>query len=398
MKYLIVGNGVAGTTAAAVIRKNDPEGGITIITDEAYPFYSRIRLMEFLSGDVDEQGLVIRKPQWYEDNRITLVLNEEVTGIDPAIKALQTSSSAVHHFDRLLLATGGASFIPPIPGADRKGVFSLRTMDDARAIRTYARSSGDDVILVGGGVLGLEAGNSLRKTGKKITVVEFFPRLLPRQMDSEGASVLQAQMEQMGFRFFLGAKSKEIVGKESAEGIALEDGTRIDGRLIIISAGVRPNLELAKKLGIACDKGVLVNDRLETGLRDVYAAGDLVQHRDICYGIWPAAEKQGEVAGKVMASGDAVYRGTTPSNTLKVAGIDLVAAGDIDAEGKKEAIVVKDRERFLYRKLVLQDNCIEGAILYGDISARRKILAAIEKKTDIGRIRTDLEKGIFERL
>lgn len=398
MKYLIIGNGVAGTTAAGAIRKNDPEGEITVITDEAYPFYSRIRLMEFLSGDVDEQGLLIRKPQWYEDTRMTLVLNETVTGVDPAKKELQTSSSSVYHYDRLLLATGGVSFIPPIPGADRKGVFSLRTMDDARAIREYARSSGDEVILVGGGVLGLEAGNGLRKTGKRITVVEFFPRLLPRQMDPEGAAILQAQMEQMGFRFFLGARSKEIVGKETAEGLVLEDGTRIDGRLIIISAGVRPNIELAKKIGIACEKGVLVNDRMETGVADVYAAGDLVQHRDICYGIWPAAERQGEVAGTVMAGGDAVYSGTTPSNTLKVAGIDLVAAGDIDAEGEKESIVVKDRERFLYRKLVLQDNCIEGAILYGDISARRKILTAIEKKTDISHIRTDLEKGIFERL
>lgn len=398
MKYIIVGNGVAGTTAAAAIRKNDPAGEITIITDEAYPFYSRIRLMEFLSRDVDEQGLVIRKPAWYEDNRIALVLNTAATAIDPLKKELITSPGPALGYDRLLLAAGGISFVPPIPGADKNGVFTLRNLQDAISIRDYAESHGNDVILIGGGVLGLEAGNSLRKTGKRIAVVEFFPRLLPRQMDPEGASILQSRMEQMGFRFFLGAKSRKIIGESAAEGLILEDGTRIDGSMIIISAGVRPNMDLARRLGLACDKGVQVNDRMETSMADVYAAGDLVQHNGICYGIWPAAEKQGEVAGTVMAGGNAEYRGTTVSNTLKVAGIDLVAAGDIDAEGKKEAIVLQDRERFIYRKLVIEQGAICGAILCGDIRNRQKILRAIENRTDIGSIRKDLELGNFERL
>jgi nitrite reductase (NADH) large subunit len=180
MNYVIIGNGVAGTTAAANIRKRDSDGSIIIITDEPYPFYSRIRLMEFLSGDVDEKGLIIRKPAWYEENKIELILNTTISGIDPRKKEAFNSSGSIIQYDRLLLATGGLSFVPPITGADKKGVFTLRTLKDAIAMREYVKVTGGRVLLIGGGVLGLEAGNSLRKSGNQITVVEFFPRLLPR--------------------------------------------------------------------------------------------------------------------------------------------------------------------------------------------------------------------------
>ncbi len=392
MKYVVIGNGVAGTTAAANIRKMDSEGRITIISDEPYPFYSRIRLMEFLSGDVDENGLIIRKEPWYEENKIDLILNTAVTLIDANKKEVITSFGNVIKYDRLLLATGGQSFVPPIPGADKDGVFTLRTLKDAIAIRKYAEKTNQRVLLIGGGVLGLETGNGLRKAGNYITVIEFFPRLLPRQMDPAGAEILKAQMEKMGFRFYLGVKSKEIIGKDKAEALLLEDGRSLDCDMIIISAGVRPNTGLAQKLGLSIEKGLKVNGRMETGIQDIYAAGDLIQHNDIYYGIWPAAEKQGEVAGINMAGGIITYQGTTISNILKVAGIDLMAAGDIDAEGKKESIVISDIDKFIYKKLVIENNIIIGTILYGDIKDRKKILKAIENKTDISRIKKELEQ------
>jgi len=398
MKYVVIGNGVAGTAAALNIRKIDSQGTITVISEEPYPFYSRIRLMEFLAGDVDEKGLIIRKNQWYEDNRIELILNTHVSEIDAVKKEVITSSGDKVKYDRLLLGTGANSFIPPIPGAGKKGVFTLRTLKDAIAIRDFAKQKNHRVLIIGGGVLGLEAGNGLRKAGNSITVAEFFPRLLPRQMDPEGAGILKKQMEQMGFRFHLGAKSKEIIGKDRAEGLLLEDGTRIDCDMIIISAGIRHNSVLAQDLGMKIDKGLIVNDRMETGVPDIYAAGDLIQHNGICYGIWPAAEKQGEVAGINMAGGNALYTGTTISNTLKVAGIDLMAAGDIDAEGKKESIVVKDSDNFIYKKIVIQNNIIVGAILYGDIKDRKKILKALENRTDINQLREELKQWDLEKL
>ena len=398
MQYVIIGNGVAGTTAAANIRKFDSEGKIIIISDETYPFYSRIRLPEFLANDVDDKGLTIKKDSWYIENRIDLVLNNSVTDIDIAGKKIISSDGLTIKYDRLLIATGGLSFVPLISGADKKGVFTLRTLNDAITIKEFAKQSGNRVVLIGGGVLGLEAGNGLRKAGNYITVVEFFPRLLPRQMDPPGAEILRAQLEKMGFKFHLGAKSREITGADTVEALILDDGTRIDCNMIIISAGVRHNSLLAQKLNLPAEKGVIVNNKMETGIPDIYAAGDLIQHNGIYYGIWQAAEKQGEVAGINMAGGDTEYHGTTVSNTLKVAGIDLCAVGDIDAEGRNDAIIFKDTDHYIYKKMVIQNNTIVGTILYNDIKDRQRIIKAIETRKDIGMIRKDLENWDLEQL
>jgi nitrite reductase (NADH) large subunit len=398
MQYVIIGNGVAGTTAAANIRKFDNEGKIIIICDEPYPFYSRIRLPEFLSNAVDDKGLIIKNDTWYIENRIDLVLNTAVTDIDVPGKKVISSDSTTIKYDRLLIATGGLSFVPPIPGADKKGVFTLRTLNDAIAIKEFAKQSNNRVILIGGGVLGLEAGNGLRKAGNYISVVEFFPRILPRQLDPPCSEILRAQLENTGFRFYLGAKSKEITGADKVEALVLEDGTRIDCDMILISAGVRYNPLLALKLGLPVEKGVIVNNKMETGIPDIYAAGDLVQHNNIFYGIWSAAEKQGEVAGINMAGGNTEYHGTIISNTLKVAGIDICAAGDIDAEGLKDSILFKDADNYIYKKMVVQNNTIVGTILYGDIRDRQKIIKAIETRKDISMIRKDLDRWDLEKL
>lgn len=397
MKYLIIGNGVAGTTAAATIRKLDASGEITILSDELTPFYSRIRLIEYLAGEAGEKDIVIYKDEWYEKNDIRLVLNAFVSEIDKDHKQVVTSGNERFEYDRLLLATGGFSFVPPIPGSDRKGVFTLRTLKDAKEIIDYATDR-KKVLLIGGGVLGLEAGNALRKRGCKITVVEFFPRLLPRQMDPDGAGILKSQLEGMGFIFYLGAKTKEIAGNDRVNGLILEDGTKIDCDLIIISAGVRPYAELGKKIGLTVNRGLLVNDRMETEIKDIYAAGDLIEHRGAFYGIWPAAQKQGEIAGINMAGGNALYAGTTISNVLKVAGLDLAVAGDIDADGKFDSVVQKDRERYIYKKIVIKNNILSGCILYGDITGYRKILRAIDEKRNIADIRADIEKWYLSGL
>jgi len=397
MRYIIIGNGVAGTTAAINIRKIDNTGEITILSDEAYPFYSRIRLPEYLSGDVNEGDLVIHKDSWYENNNIKLLLNAAVTGIDKDKKEILVNSEHRLQYDKLLMASGGHSFVPPIPGSDKEGVFTLKTLKDAIEIKKYAEQS-KRVVLIGGGVLGLETGNGLRKTGHSIFVVEFLPRLLPRQMDKEGAEILQAQMEKMGFSFFLGAKTREIAGDDRVKGVVLEDGTIIDCDMALISAGVRPNLGLANKLGIKCAKGIPINERLETELKDIYAAGDAAEYKGICYGIWPAAEEQGKIAGINMAGGNAVYNGTLPSNILKVAGIELISAGDIDVDRHFEWVLQKDSDKCIYRKLILKDNAICGCILYGDTEGWKKIKKAMEEKKDISSLKKELEGWNLEAL
>lgn len=392
MRYVIVGNGVAGTTAASNIRKIDPAGSITIISDEQYPFYSRIRLPEVLSGSLDSKALTLHGDTWYLERKIFLLLDTVVLDIDISRHEIVVSSNSVIPYDRLLLATGSSSFIPPVPGADKKGVYTLRTLKDAISIRTYLDGPGKEVVILGGGLLGLEAGHHILKAGHAVTVIESFPRLLPRQMDADGSEVLKKQMEGMGFSFAVGKQVKEIQGNERACGVELTEGTVIDCAMVLISAGVRPNISLAQKIGAATGRGIIVNNRMGTSLPDVYAAGDAVEYNNSCYGIWPAAERQGKIAGINMAGGDEIYQSVPASNILKVGGIDLYSAGDIDPDGRKESALSMDRERFIYKKLIFDENVLCGAILYGDINDRKKISRYIAERTDIGGIKNSLMK------
>jgi nitrite reductase (NADH) large subunit len=392
--YVIVGNGVAGTAAAATIRKHDDAGEILIFTREKHPFYSIPGLPDYLTGEHPLKHLIINDEKWYRDNRLDLHLEKEIRRIDPFLQLAFTQDGQAHGYDRLLLATGGLSFVPPIKGADNPGVLTLRTLADADALRAQAAKS-RRLILIGGGLLGLEAGNGLRKLGLEVTVVEFFPRLLPRQMDIPGAAMLQKQMEDMGFRFFLGVTTREIVRDNAGLVVRLNTGEDLKGDLVLISAGTRPDLTLARSIGLDIDKGVKVDDSMKTGMDEIYAAGDLIEHRGRYYGLWPAAMEQGRVAGAAMAGQPATYEGTVPSNSLKVAGIDLLSAGEIDVEGKLETMVSNDDTKKTYRKLVIKDNVIIGAILLGDLHGSAEILKAIKDKTDITPFRPGLAAGNF---
>ena len=386
-QYLIIGNGVAGTTAAEQIRKNDAQAKITILTDEDTAYYSRIRLPEYLAEEISESDLVIKKPAWYEEHEIDLNLSSPVKSANKKEKTVTTANGKVYRYDRLLVASGSHSFLPPIKGLDKAGVFALRNVEDVRRISGYLKNV-TDVVLIGGGLLGLESGNAIRKRGKKVAVVEFFPRLLPRQLDTDGGRRLQALMEEMGFEFHLGAKTKEITGDRSVEGVLLEGGKLLKAQLVLISAGVRPNLPLAELLGLETDKGIVVDDELKTSQPDIYAAGDVAEHNGVPYGIWPAAIAQGKIAGINMAGGSAEYKGTTMSNKLKVVGIDLASAGDIDAEAKLPSKVVQDKET--YQKLVFEENAIIGCIMLGNTRGFNKIVKMMSEKQDISGIKDSL--------
>jgi len=391
--YLIIGNGIAGSTAAENIRKNDKGGNIRIVTDEDLAFYYRIRLNEYISGDITEQGLLAKKQEWYRQKGIGLMLKTLITGGDPAERVVIAGGNMRLPYDKLLIAAGSRSFIPPIKGSEKKGVFSLRHIKDARNIIKHAGDV-ESVVIIGGGLLGLEAGNALRRLGKEVTIVEFFPRLLPRQLDVEGAKRLQAIMEGMGFSFRLGAKTQEIAGEGMVNGVHLEGVEVLPARMVLISAGVRPNMDLAGPLGLASDKGIKVDERLRTNQADIYAAGDVAEFKGVPYGIWPAAMEQGRIAGTNMAGGDMVYGGSTMANTLKVVGIELASAGDIDAENKRESRVVSDEGR--YKKIVLDNNRIIGCIMLGDSSGFNKITKAMSEKRDVSDIKDRILSAGFD--
>ena len=381
--YLIIGNGVAGTMAAENIRKQDSEGKITVFSDEDLPFYYRLRLNEFISGDISETQLVAKKVTWYEDQNISLKLKTRIVEVKLQEKVAVTEDNQRFAFDRLLIATGSHSFIPPIKGSKKKGVFALRDIQDARNISAYAKNV-EDIILIGGGLLGLEAGHALRKLGKRIMVVEFFPRLLPRQLDVDGARRLQEVMEDMGFSFRLGGKTQEITGDGQVNGILLEGGESLSGGMVVVSAGVRPNMVLAEPLALSIDKGIVVDEHLQTSQPGIYAAGDVAEFKGMPYGIWPAAMEQGKTAGINMAGGDMSYDGTIMANTLKVAGVDLASAGNIDAENEFEARV--KTEGGIYRKIVIKDNHIVGCIMLGETKGFNQITKMMAEKTDVSQI------------
>lgn len=386
-EYLIVGNGAAGTTAAEAIRREDKAGSITILTDEDLPFYDRILLNSYIAGDIDEQGLLAKKAEWYEEQDITLLLRTRVVSAEPQERVVITEQGQRLSYDCLLIATGSHSFIPPMKGFDKGGVFALRSVQDARAISAHARGV-EEAVLIGGGLLGLETGNALLRLGKKVKVVEFFPRLLPRQLDVDGARRLKGMMEERGFSFWLGARTQEITGDDQATGVLLEGGERLSAEAVIISAGVRPNMELAEPLGVEYDKGIKVDEYLRTNRPDVYAAGDVAEFDGIPYGIWTAALEQGKIAGTNMAGGKKIYEGTTMATKLKVAGIDLASAGDIDAENKFESRVVTDEK--VYKKIVIQEDRIIGCILLGDTRDFGMITKAMAEKQDMGKKKDSL--------
>ncbi len=382
-QYLIIGNGVAGTTAAEHIRKQDKEGEITIVTDEDLPFYYRVRLNDFISGDISETQLVAKKESWYEERDISLRLKTRIVDVKPQEKMAVTEDNQGFSYDRLLMATGSHSFVPPIKGSERKGIFTLRNIQDARNISAYAKNV-EEIVLIGGGLLGLEAGHALLKLGKRIRVVEFFPRLLPRQLDVEGAQRLQKIMEDMGFSFRLGVKTEEITGERQVSGIQLEGGESLSAGMVIVSAGVRPNMALAEPLGLNTEKGIVVDEHLRTNQPDIYAAGDVSEFQRVPYGIWPAAMEQGKIAGSNMAGSDIQYDGTTMANSLKVAGIDLASAGNIDAENEFESRVVMDEN--VYKKVVIKNNQIIGCIMLGETEGFNRITQMMAEKQDASQI------------
>ncbi len=411
-RYVIVGNGVAGITAAQTIVRADPSAEVHIFGAEPYPYYRRLRLWEFIAGEVEQDALYFRPPEWYAERGILLHLGVRVTLLDLAAHCLtleghgrRPAPARSVEYDRLLLATGGRPFVPPFEGTDREGVFTLRTLDDALAMKTYARDVRSAAV-IGGGLLGLETAWALRTAGLETTVIEFAPYLLPRQLDAEGAQVLQALLEAQDLHILTDAATEAILGHERATGVRLKarpeysrrDRRVVDGELVLVSTGIRSRVELAREAGLEVNRGVVVDEQLRTSGADVYAAGDAAEFEGRVYGIIPAATEQAQVAAaNMVAGGSATYSGTTPANTLKIVGIDLTCLGDATAKGDEFAILREvDAAAGVYRRLTLRDGKIVGAILLGDTQSVRPVKQLIATGRDVSAYRERLLDKSFD--
>ena len=403
-RYVIVGNGIAGITAAQSIVRADSAAEVRVLGAEPYPYYQRPRLWELIAGEIKQDALYFRPPEWYAGRGIQVQLGVRVTAFDPQAHLLVLSDGSRVEYDRLLLATGGRAFVPPFDGADKKGVFSLRSLDDALAIKRQAQVASTAAV-IGGGLLGLETARALLSANLDVTVIEFAPHLLPRQLDEEGAQVLQSRLEAMGLRILTGAATEAILGDERATGVQLGDGRVVDGQVVLISTGIRSRVELAREAGLEVNRGLVVDEHLRTSAPGVYAAGDVAEFEGQVYGIIPAAIEQAQVAAANMVAGpstgsgrsSAVYSGTVPSTTLKIAGIDLTCLGQATATGDEFTILRQsDRANGIYRRLALREGKIVGAILLGDKQDVRVLKKLISTGRDVSAHRHRLLDDDFD--
>ncbi|HDQ05903.1 MAG TPA: NAD(P)/FAD-dependent oxidoreductase [Candidatus Bathyarchaeota archaeon] len=396
LNIVIVGNGVAGVTAARTIKDKSPETRVSIYTDESHHYYPRPRLYEVLSGEAKPQEVYMFSEEWYKKKGINVHLNEKAVSVDVDKNELTLEGGSTVSYDKLLLANGGHSFVPPIKGAEKTGVFTLRTIKDALDIKEFTEKT-EKVIVIGGGLLGLEFASSLRKLGQQVTVVELYSWLLPRQLDPDGATILKNRIKSRGIDIVLSAKTVEILGKETISGILLEGGQTISGDLVLISAGIRSNTELASDAAIKVNRGVVVDEHLRTSADDVYAVGDVAEFGGRVYGIIPAALEQATIAAANMLGEDSVYAGTVPSNTLKVVDVELASMGLINPEEPGyEEIKKADEKKGVYKKLVLDKGKIVGAILLGDKRGFMSIKKLMAHETDITKYKDSILEDDFD--
>ena len=383
MRVLVMGNGLAGTIASKTLRELDPTADIDIFAEEKYHYYPRPNLIEFLAGNVSQENLFAFSEEWYAEKNITIHLGQPVLKLHPDSKEVELDGGKKESYDVLLLANGASSWVPPISGAETKGVFTLRTLDDALSILEWIDKH-PNVAIIGGGLLGLEIARAIKSRGAVVHVVEFFPRLLPRQLDTEGAAVLQSQVEGMEIEVQLGIATEEIIGEGEVEGLRFKSGERLEAQTAIVAAGVRPNIRLAADAGLETDKGIIVDDTLRTSHPEIFAAGDSVQHRDRIYGIIPASFNQARAVAFNMVGQEKKYEGTVPSNTLKVVGLDLTAIGLVTPEaGTCEEFRKIIKEEGIYKKVVIQNDKLIGAIWMGTRENVNEINRLILQKVDI---------------
>jgi len=407
MKIVIVGNNVAGTFTAQNIRYLNNDVVIEIFTQENYPYYTRVNLPELISAKVTIDDLIVFKDDWYKNKNLKLNLNKKVIKIDPENKAIYIEGeNDPVSYDKLILALGSAPNIPPIKSASemkigKKGVFTLRSIDDALEIRDYIKKfAAEKAIVIGGGLLGLELANQIKNYNLETTVVEFFPRLLPRQLDEECGTMLKEEIESRGIKVVLDAATEEILGNGRVTGIKLKDGQTLDADIILIQAGIRPTIDLAKEANIHTNRGIVVNEFLETSEKDVYAVGDCIEYKNQIWGIIPACMEQSKiVAASALGLKKVDYKGTTPKNTLKIVGLELTSIGIIDPtkeEGAGWEILKKaDKKDCCYQKIVLKENKLKGAILFGDSKAMSYVYNKMEQAVEKEELRKLLELYIY---
>ena len=393
-KLVLVGNGMAGVRTLEELLALAPERyDITVFGAEPYGNYNRILLSPVLAGEKTIADIMLNGDDWYAANGITLHKGKEVVEIDRRRRGVRAADGTRAPYDRLILATGSNPFMIPVPGKELAGVITFRDIHDVDRM-LEATANFKHAVVIGGGLLGLEAAHGLLKRGMAVTVIHLLDSLMERQLDKPAAALLKRSLAERGLTFLMEAQTEAILGDERARAVKLKDGREIPADIVVMAVGIRPNIELAKKAGIYCERGIVVNDTLQTYDPRVYAIGECVQHRGQTYGLVAPLFEQAKVCANHLAEfGFARYEGSMTSTKLKVTGIDLFSAGDFNGDDHCEEMLMKDAARGVYKKLVLKDNRIQGAVLYGDTLDGSWYFELMRDGADISDIRDKLLFG-----
>jgi nitrite reductase (NADH) large subunit len=384
---VVIGNGMAGCRAVEELIARDPNRyRVTIFGAEPRVNYNRIMLSPVLAGEKCFDDIVINDAAWYADNGIALVAGDPVAAIDRAAKTVTTRSGLAESYDRLLIATGSDPFIIPVPGKDLPGVIAFRDMDDVDTMLAAADAGGDAVV-IGGGLLGLEAAHGLSLRGMKVTVIHLMPTLMERQLDEAAGWLLKNALEARGQTILTGADTAEIIGTGKVEGVKLKDGTLIPASLVVMAVGIRPSVALARDAGLAVGRGIQVDDHMVTSDPAVLAVGECVEHDGQVYGLVAPLWDMCRSLADGLVEQHSGYRGSVTSTKLKVSGIDVFSAGDFSGGDGCEDIVLRDASRGVYKRVIVKDDRIVGAVLYGDTADGNWYFDLLKKQEDVSDLR-----------
>lgn len=381
-KIVIIGSGIAAISAAKSIREINKQSEIIIFGEESFYPYYRIKISKGLLGNLEEEKLLIQKKQWYIDNKIKIHLDNKVIGINLENKEITLGNGTSMYFTKLLLANGSSNLTPPIKGIDKAGVFTLRTLGGALRILEYLKDI-KTVLLIGGGVQNLEIAHVLSEGGKKVIIAEFAPRLMPRQLDEFASHKLKQSIEAQGVRVMIDDQIQEIVGREKAEGFVTKSGIQGSCDRVIYSTGIMPNIQIAQNTELKMNKGIIVNNKMETNIMDIFAAGDVCEFNGRVYGLWNMAMQQGKIAGANICNQGLIFEPPAPVTSLSAFGISVFSVGDIEEGEGINSLVEVHEDEHKYYKIFIRANHIVGTIVLGDNKKFMAIKSLIEGKKEI---------------
>lgn len=390
---VIIGKGMAATRLVDELSTRAlGRYAIAVIGDEPRRAYNRILLSPLLAGDIDESEVELKPAQWWTQRGVTTLYGQAATGIDARAKRVTLANGASIPYAKLALATGSQPIRLPIPGADFPNVVTFRDFNDVAAMRAFARR-GARAVVIGGGLLGLEAAYGLARGGASVVVVHLMDRLMERQLDAEAAELLASSLRNRGIEIALNGETHAIEGDTRARRVLLKDGRSFDVDVVVLAAGIRPNVALARGAGVAVNRGVVVDDRLATSDPDIFAIGECAEHRGIVYGLVDPAYEQAKALAGALAGNAARYEGSVTATNLKVTGVNVFSAGEFLQGDGAEIITLRDRGARLYKKLVIRDNRLVGVVLIGHTSDGPWYLDLIRNAAPIGAMRDALMFG-----